>query len=68
MATIIDLWPSNTYLTYVHAIPGVGSANFRTVDFGSAFFNLSYYVLRVLSDTLVSRCMIFEFFAFCQGS
>ena len=32
------------------------------MDFGSAFFNWSYCVLCVLSDTLALRCMIFIFF------
>ena len=37
---------------------GVGSVNFRTVDFGPAFFNWSYCVL---SDAWVLRCMMFIF-------
>ena len=32
---------------------GVGSVNFRTADFGGAFFDRSYCVLCVLSDALV---------------
>ena len=40
---------------------GIGSVNFRTVDFADAFFNWSYCVLCVLSDTSVLRCMMFIF-------
>ena len=47
--------------TYVKATPGVGSINFYTVDFGGAFFNWSYCVRCVLSNTLVLRCMVFCF-------
>ena len=36
--------------------------NFRSVQFGSAFFNWSYCVLSVLSDTKVLKCMIFIFY------
>ena len=35
----------------VQATLGVGSVNFRTVDFGGAFFNWPYCVLCVVSDT-----------------
>ena len=52
------LGPSNAY---VQATLGVGSVNFRTLDFGSAFINWSECVLCVLSDTLVLRCMMFMF-------
>ena len=47
--------PSNTC---VQAALGVGSINFRTVDFGGAFCNWSYCVL---SDAWVLRCMMFIF-------
>ena len=43
---------------YGQATLGVGSVNFRTVDFGGAFFHWSYCVL---SDSLVLRCMMFMF-------
>ena len=56
MTAIIVFWPNNTY---VQATPGVDSINFRTVDFGSAFFNWFYFVLRVLFYTLVLRCRMF---------
>ena len=38
-----------------------GGTNFRTVDFGGAFFNRSYCVRCVLSDTWLLRCMMFLF-------
>ena len=50
--------PSNTH---VQTTLGIGSVNFRTMDFGGAFFNWSYWVLCVLSDTLVLSCMVFIF-------
>ena len=56
VTTIIGLWPSNTH---VQAALGVGSVNFRTVDFGGAFFNWPYCVLCVLSDTWLLRCVMF---------
>ena len=56
--SIVDLCPSNAC---VQATLGIGSVNFRTGDFGGAFFNWSYCVLSVLSDTLVLRCMMFIF-------
>ena len=49
-------FPSNTY---VQATVGVGSGNFRIVDFGGVFFN--WCVQCVLSDTLLLRCMMFIF-------
>ena len=50
--------PSNPYF---QATLGVGSVNFCTVDSGGTFFNWSYYVPCVLSNTLVLRCMMFIF-------
>ena len=58
VTTIADLWPSNAY---VQATRGVGSVNFRTADFGGAFFNWSHCVLCVLSDAWVLRCMTSTF-------
>ena len=58
MTTIVVLWPSNAY---VQATLGIGSVNFRTMDFGGAFFNWSCCVLCVLSDTFVLRCILFMF-------
>ena len=58
MTTIVDLWPGNAH---VKATLGFGSVNFRTVDFGGAFFNWSYFVRCVLFDTCVLRCMMFIF-------
>ena len=55
--TTVVLWPSSTY---VQAILGVGSINFRTVDISYAFFHCSYCVPCVLS-TLLLRCMMFIF-------
>ena len=52
------LCPCNSY---VQAPLGVASVNFRTMDFGGAFFNWSHCVLCVLSDTWVLRCMMFIF-------
>ena len=47
-------------LSLVQAALRVGSVNFRTVDFGGAFFSWSYCVLCVLC-TLVLRCTMFIF-------
>ena len=50
--------------TYVQATLGVGSVNFRAVDFGGAlfnWFNWFFCVLRVLSDTWGLRCTMFIF-------
>ena len=58
MTTSIVLWLSNAH---VQATLGIGSVHFRTVDFGSAFFNWSSCVLCVPSDTLVLRCVMFIF-------
>ena len=52
------LWSSNAY---GQATPGVGSVNSRTVDFGGAFFDWSYCVPCVLSDTWGLRCRMFIF-------
>ena len=46
---------------YVQATLGVGSVNVCTVYFGSVIFKWSYCVPRVVSDTLVLRCMMFIF-------
>ena len=51
--------PSNN--AHVQAALGVGSVNFRSVDFGGALFNWSHSVLCVLSDALVLRCTMFIF-------
>ena len=59
MTTLVASWPSNIC---VKATPGVGSVNFRTMDLGGAFFNWSYCLLYVLSDTLGLRCMMFIFY------
>ena len=58
MTTNVDLSPSNAY---VQATPAVGSVKLCTVDFGGAFFIWSCCVLRVLSDALALRCMMFIF-------
>ena len=50
--------------TYVQATLGVGSVNFRAVDFGGAlfnWFNWFFCVLPVLSDTWGLRCTMFIF-------
>ena len=54
----LPLCPSNAY---VQSTLDFGSVNFRTVDFGGAFFNWSYCVQWVLSDTWILRCMMFIF-------
>ena len=49
--------PSNAYVQATL----VASVNFCTLDFGSVFFNWSYSVLCVLSDSLALRYMMFIF-------
>ena len=56
LTTIVDLWPSDTC---AKATLGVSSVNFCTVDFGGAFFNWSYCVLCVLSNTFEMHDVIF---------
>ena len=55
---VIPLCPSNAH---VQAIPGVGSVNCCAFDLGGAFFNGSYCVLCVLSNTWGLRCTMFIF-------
>ena len=53
MTTIVDLWPRNIY---VQAALGVGSVNFRTVDFGGAFS---------IGPTVCYVCCLSMMFIFC---